>query len=271
MATTYLGLATPTTGAEAGTWGDTVNNNVSGYLDDYFAKPLALSLASSNVTLTQAQARCQMIRMTGVLLGDITISPDTGVLWNGFRCVQNLTTGSFSVTFSNAGGSVVIPQGRNVIVFLDTTNGPRIMSVAGSSTADPVPVGTKWAFYQAAAPSGYTQDTSLNDYAIRIVDSTGAGTGGSVNFSTLFARTSVDEYTLQIADIPSHSHAFPSGTGSGASGFITNGGNFASFQSGSSGNLGVGSPTAATGGGGAHTHAIDMRVKYADFIIAARA
>lgn len=258
MSTTYLGLATPTTGSSAGVWGDTVNNEISGYLDDYLAKPLALSLTSSNYTLTQAEARCQMIRITGTLLANVAVS-GAAVLWNGFRCFQNLTSGSFSVTFTNAGGSVVIPQGRNGVVYMDPVNGPRIVSLVGSSTADPVPVGTKWAFYQAAAPSGYTQDTSLNDYALRIVSATGAGTGGSVNFSTLFARTATDSYTLTIADIPAHTHAYQNSAG--GSGDIAAGSSFSRNQN---------TTTSSTGGGGGHSHAIDMRVKYADFILAAR-
>lgn len=261
MATTYLGLATPATGTQAGTWGDTVNNEVSGYLDDYFAKPLALSLSASNVTLTQAQARCQMLRMTGALLASVVID-GAGVLWNGFRCFQNLTTGSFTVTFTNAGGSVVIPQGRNGVVYMDPVNGPRIVSLVGTTTADPVPAGTKWAFYQASAPSGYTQDTSLNDYALRIVNTTGAGTGGSVNFSTLFARTSVDSYTLQIADIPSHTHQFNT--------YVQTGGSTSNPAGAGGGAPYGGFTTNSTGGGGGHSHAIDMRVKYADFILAAR-
>lgn len=259
MATTYLGLSTPTTGTQAGSWGDTVNNEVSGYLDDYFAKPLALSLTSSNYTLTQAEARCQMIRITGTLLANVAVS-GAAVLWNGFRCFQNLTSGSFSVTFTNAGGSVVIPQGRNGVVYMDPVNGPRIVSLVGSSTADPIPTGTKWAFYQASAPSGYTQDTSLNDYALRIVSGTGAGTGGSVNFSTLFARTTVDATTLTEAQIPTHTHTAGSTTTAAA------GASQAVIAPPAAGNF----ATTGTGGGSSHTHSIDMRVKYADFIIAAR-
>lgn len=264
MSTTYLGLATPLTGSEAGTWGDTVNNEVSGYLDDYLGKPLALSLTSSNYTLTQAEARCQMIRITGTLLASVVVT-GAAVLWNGLRSFQNLTSGNFTVSFTNAGGTVVIPQGRNGLVYMDPVNGPRIVSLVGSSTADPVPVGTKWAFYQAAAPSGYTQDTSLNDYALRIVSGAGAGTGGSVNFSTLFARTATDGYTLLIADIPSHSHTERVGSAG-------SGGNLAVAATTSIvANTNTVNTTDVAGGGGSHAHDIDMRVKYADFIIAARA
>ena len=261
MSTALMGYYAPADGADPGTWGSSLNSGFTGYVDVNFAGLSTLAITGATYTLSAAEARSQMLRITGTLLQNCTISPGGGVLWNGFRCVENLTTGAFTITLSNV-GTVVIPQGRRGIVFIDTTNGPRIVSLVGTTNADPVPVGTKWAFYQASAPSGYTQDTSLNDYALRIVNSTGAGTGGSVNFSTLFARTSVDNYTLQITDIPSHSHTFATTPASGAA-------TSAPYGTGTGGVAGT-ITTSAVGGGGAHTHAIDMRVKYADFILAAR-
>lgn len=261
MATPLLGLYTPTTGTDAGTWGDGWNNEGSTYLDNIIAGRTTLNLTSSDVLLTAAQARTQMLYCSGALLADIDISPDTGVLWYGLRSITNVTSGNFALTLTNSAGSLTIPQGRRCMVYIDNTTGPQIMSTAGTVAADPVPAGTKWAFYQAAAPSGYTQDTSLNDYAIRLVNSTGAGTGGSVNFSTLFARTATDAHTLTESQIPAHYHTY--GT--------SNPGNFGSGSAQSIyGTTGGSYQTSTTGGGGSHTHNIDMRVKYADFIIASR-
>jgi hypothetical protein len=208
-----------------------------------------------------------MIRCTGTLTGNIIIAPDTAVLWYGIRCVENVTTGSFSITLSNA-GTVVIPQGRRCLVFIDSTNGPRIIGMAGTTSADVLPTGTVMTFFQAAAPSGWTQNVTYNDYAMRIVNSTGAGTGGSVAFSTLFARTATDNYTLLTADIPAHNHtAVPASGGTfvtylGSGGTILPAGSF-----GTPSNVTVGN----TGGGGAHSHGLDMRVKYLDMVLAARA
>lgn len=50
-----------------------------------------------------------------------------------------------------------------------------------------VPVGTKMVFFQASAPSGWTQDTGNNDKALRVVSGTGGGTGGTASFSTFNA------------------------------------------------------------------------------------
>lgn len=264
-ATALMGYEVPTSGSLSGTWGDTLNSNVMGFLDLNFAGLLTLSLSSSAVVLTAAQARCQMIRCTGTLLSNITISPDAGVLWYGIKCIENVTSGSFTVTLSNA-GTVVIPQGRRVVVFIDSTNGPRIVGMAGTTSADVLPTGTAITFFQAAAPSGWTQNVTYNDYALRIVNSTGGGTGGSVNFSTLFARTATDSYTLLTADIPAHSHGVTGGvTGGTAAGTVSESG--AVIFAKTPATIAISN----TGGGGGHTHALDMRLKYLDMVLAARA
>ena len=261
-ATALMGYAVPTSGSLSGTWGDTLNTDVMGFLDLNFAGLLTLSLSSSAVALTAAQARCQMIRCTGTLLANITIAPDTAVLWYGIRCIENVTSGSFSITLSNA-GTVVIPQGRRALVFIDSTNGPRIIGMAGTTSADVLPTGTAMTFFQAAAPSGWTQNVTYNDYAMRIVNSTGAGTGGSVAFSTLFARTATDSYTLLTADIPSHTHSTSVPALTGAVG--GSGGQGVPF------NNSTAYTSTATGGGGGHSHGLDMRLKYLDMVLAARA
>lgn len=43
----------------------------------------------------------------------------------------------------------------------------------------PAPSGTKLVFYQASPPTGWTQDTANNDYMMRVVSTSGGGTGGS--------------------------------------------------------------------------------------------
>ena len=57
--------------------------------------------------------------------------------------------------------------------------------------------GTKMVFFQAAAPADWTQDTTHNDKALRVVSGTGAGSGGSSSFAT---------------GAPAHTHTGPSHT-----------------------------------------------------------
>lgn len=52
MPSTLLSLATPTTGTESGTWGDLVNNGLTSYLDIAIAGGLAVTITTTDVTLT---------------------------------------------------------------------------------------------------------------------------------------------------------------------------------------------------------------------------
>lgn len=142
------------------------------------------------------------------------------------------------------------------------------------SLSPPVPVtipsGSKTVWFQAAAPTGWTQDTTHNDKALRIVSGAGGGTGGSVAFATAFASKAVtgtnSPVTLDNTNIPAHTHTYERAfTGSG------NG------LGGSSPYITVGSVTASGsyGSSGAHNHAftgtaINLAVQYVDMIIATK-
>lgn len=267
--TSLKGYSVQASGTNAGTWGagnpgNDLNTGVMGIMDLNMAGVLTLNLASSSATLSATDVQNCMIRCTGVLTGNRTISASGGVTtFNGFYCFENVTTGSFSVTVTTGTGSVALPQSRRGILFLDGTNAPRIIAIAGSTSADPIPVGTVMLFYQNAAPSGWTISSALNDYAIKIVSSAGGVTSGSVNYSTLFGRTATDSTTLTTNQIPSHTH----GITYDANGALAGGTAFTA-------NLGAGGTTAttvATGGGAGHTHPLDMRVKTAAIILATKA
>ena len=118
--------------------------------------------------------------------------------------------------------------------------------------------GTRLAFNQTAAPTGWTKDTTaaLNDSIMRIVTGT-IGSGGSTAFSTFNGQTATAAYTLTIADIPSHNH-----TGGGGNGATVNTGKGATSR--------VAASTGFTGGGGAHSHGLTTSIKYNDFIIASK-
>jgi hypothetical protein len=164
---------------------------------------------------------------------------------------------------------------------LDASNqaASRVLSMNGSNDAmvwiTPTsgfdfPSGTVMLFFQASAPTGFTQVTTQNNKALRIVSGTGGGTGGSVNFTTAFSDKSgslsgatVGGTTLTTSQMPSHNHSL---SGSGASGGnVTKSGGTGTFNTGS------------TGGNASHTHSItggsvdfDLEVEYIDVIIASR-
>ena len=268
-------LSVQAAGSASGTWGaggvtgDDLNTGVMGPIDSGFAGVSTFSLSASNVSLTftaggGGDVQNAYWRFTGTLLANIVVSPTAGdatTYFNGFYMFENVTSGNFTITLQNASGSVVLPQGRRGVIFVNTTNSlaPRIVSLVGSGSADPIGAGSKTLFYNTAAPSGWTA-VALNDYAIKIVTAGSGGvTSGSVAYSTLFGRTATDSHTLTANEIPSHTHSYlgtVAGSGMSAGGSWTPNG-----QTLTSG---------ATGGGAGHTHPLDMRVQTAAFSLASR-
>lgn len=254
----------PGTWGSGGTTGDDLNTGVMSILDTRFAEPSAFSVSSSNVTLSYANVQTNILRFTGTLLANITVSPDTGgspiaaSYFNGVYAFENLTTGSFTITLQNATGGVVLPQGRRGLVYVSTINSlaPRILAGGNGDIA----AGSKTLFYNTSAPTGWTA-VALSDYAIKIVATGNGGvTSGSVAYSTLFGRTATDAHTLTTAQIPSHTHSIAHGS--------SGGGGSSNIAGGASGS--TTSNTAATGGGDSHTHNLDMRVTTAAFVLATR-
>lgn len=123
--------------------------------------------------------------------------------------------------------------------------------------------GTVMLFFQASAPTLWTQVASNNDSAIRIVSGTGGGTGGSVAFETAFASQAVAGSnagtSITISTMAAHTHTVPKTTACEAGIFFPYVGGASSSTSGS------------TGGGATHTHTftgtpIDLDVQYIDVI-----
>lgn len=138
------------------------------------------------------------------------------------------------------------------------------------------PAGTKLLFHQAAAPTGWTKQTTVNDAALRVVSgTTGGGTGGSLAFSTLFAAGkavtlsgNVGATTLTVAQLASHTHKMRINGDTGTA------------QSGAAPQTSAEKyqvATYSTGSSASHTHTLSgkatiaLNVKYTDVIICAKA
>lgn len=169
------------------------------------------------------------------------------------------------------------------------TNGLTFPNATTQNTAavSSVPAGAITNFANAAAPTGWTQVTTYNDYAMRIVSGTGGGTGGSVGFTTAFTSQSVtgttDATTLSLSQIPSHNH-FGSAV-QVARTVPDQSAPFRTYVSFTNNVQGTGTTTATSdsdgttgfrvasnGSGGSHTHsfsstAINLAVQYVDNIL----
>jgi len=144
------------------------------------------------------------------------------------------------------------------------------------SSASQFVSGTLMLFQQTSSPTGWTKQTTHNDKALRVVSGS-ASSGGSVAFTSAFASQAVSgtvgtsgATTLSEEQIPSHTHTYTwFGSYYGLGPYVPNPEAAGAPQ---------GTQTAATGGGGSHTHsggsftgtAINLAVQYVDLIIASK-
>lgn len=269
--TSAKGYSTQTAGSNVGTWGagnpgNDLNTGVMSIMDANMGGITSLSLASTaTVNLTAAQCQNAMLSLTGTLTLNVTISNNSNLMV-GFFYFENLTSGAFTVKISNGvGSSLLLPQSMRGVFWIDATSGPRMMSTVGSTNPSILQVtgNAITPFYNSTAPAGWTINNTLSDFGARIVN--GGTTGGSANNTagrTAYSTANTGDYTLQIADIPSHTHAFTynnagyqNAANNAVSGIVQSGG-------------GVSVNTQSTGGGGAHRHAATSNIQTADFVLA---
>lgn len=169
--------------------------------------------------------------------------------------------------------------------YFDTT-GTFVMAVGATSAGaivDAFPTGTKLAFNQAAAPTGWTKDVTHNDKALRVVSGAGGGSGGSVAFTTAFASqtpTGTNSGTaITTAQMPLHGHPYRSSFNSNSGSTVTGGMMVSTAAVLATSPEFTGAPSdtqgqqiGGTGGGATHTHtftgnAINLAVQYIDIII----
>jgi hypothetical protein len=83
-------------------------------------------------------------------------------------------------------------------------------SIAGLLGTLPAPVGTRLPFFQAAPPTGWSLVTDFNNYMLRVVNSTGGGSGGT---DSPILNDKVASHTHPASSIvtdPGHSHTYVS-------------------------------------------------------------
>ena len=167
------------------------------------------------------------------------------------------TSGTVSLTAPDVAGTTVLT--------LPATSGTVVVTPTGVAG---FPSGTRMAFQQTSAPTGWTKDTTaaINDSVLRLVTGS-VSSGGSTAFSTFNGQTTVGATTLSTSQIPSHQHRAMSlynGDYLYAPAETLTGATWVSFGGSASRNAHTGSE----GGGGSHNHSITTAIKYYDFIIA---
>jgi hypothetical protein len=315
----------------------------AGYLSKSVAGSSNITLTTANASDT-AESSNKVIELTGALTGDIVVFipaveseylffnnttgsqtltiAATGHTANGALVTQGaysrvycdgssnfnvevstslLGTTTFKDTVTAGGGNIILRTNGAVSATTYTGSGANLTDI------EAFPSGTKQLFYQASAPTGWTQDTTaaLGNAALRVVVGTGGGTGGSDTFQTVFSSSktteskslpvtgsltgSIGATTLTTPQIPSHQHKPTKASPPGQNPAPTR-----SFDTGTFNNRRA-EPTPtlsddsfpSTGGGGSHTHPFTgslssattasssfavptMDVKHANVIVAAK-
>jgi hypothetical protein len=240
-------------------------------------------------SMTQAVADARYVNITGDTmtggvntpassvnqLGDVYAirSANTGIVFFGsniaqyiyFDGTQFLFQGApIQASLNAASAAVTAAPGDNDTSVATTAFVQAALAAAGGGG---FPAGTKTVFYQAAAPTGWTRITTVDDVGLRVVGSGGAPGGavqGTSNFSVVFSQTVTGNTTLLQSQIPSHTHTVNQSTNAGVLG-NTSGGS-ANFWYAYAGTFNAG----VTGGDGAHSHPVTLNLKFVDLILASK-
>ena len=233
--TTRIRLEKQGDGENANTWGTRLNQNVIDMVDEAVAGYESINVsAQSSITLTAAngttdQSRNFGLRFTGALTANCTVvAPSAEKVYY----ISNETSGGKGIVIKSGSAKTTVTPGGTTLVATDGTNISKISSEFES--------GTRMAFAQAAAPTGWTVETSTiyNNSALRIITAatsgTGGGSGGTISFNNAFNTAiqvtvagdtvngtlsgNVSATVLTTAQIPAHRHLMFANTTVGNSG-----------------------------------------------------
>ena len=230
---------------------------------------------ASTIVARDASGNFSAGTVSAALTGNVTgnVSGSSG------SCTGNAATATTAT--NQSGGTVSATTGS----FSSTVTGPT--AAAGTNTtqlattafvvtaianAQPIPAGTVSLFYQAAAPTGWTQVVTQNNKAIRVVSGTGGGTGGTTAFTSVFASRSVPllQHTHVLTD-PGHSHSWQAYNGQAGNNygfnFVAGLANFAGYTPYGVDSSTTGITMANAGTAGA---SMDFAVQYIDVILCSK-
>ena len=126
------------------------------------------------------------ITNNGITSGVLTFSVPYNAPGTLYYICQNHSAMVGTITISDAG-----PEGPPGPPGTDGDDGedgtPGTPGTPGGAGPAGVPSGATMLFYQSSAPTGWTQVTTQNNKALRVVSGSGGGTGGSSAFTSAFS------------------------------------------------------------------------------------
>ncbi len=191
-------------------------------------------------------------------------------------------TGAKALRYRNAAiAAGYLAANRTYDFVYDGTYYQLVGDINTDSTA--IPKGTRMLFYQASAPSGWTQlkDTELTDATIRLVTGGAGVTEGSRAFQDVFkdglastnaaAGGTVGNTTLTESQMPSHRHSITTCADNGTSNSYPMGpGDTQRTQTNWTANTGGSGAHAHSFTGTSHNHSLNLNVKRATCMVCSK-
>jgi hypothetical protein len=220
--TTLLGLAKPVSGTESGTWGDTVNTNLTDYLDSAVAGTQIISGSLTAVTLSKTtgaslsqagtgstgSSQYQIIRCTGNPASLLTITVPAA---DKTYVVINATSTSQSVKIVGAGPTtgITILSGKTSIV---AWNGTDFVEITPSTISGTLPVANGGTGVTTSTGSGNVVLSTSPTLTTPVLGTPSSGTLSSctvdgtngVGYINIPQNSQSAAYTLVAADAGKH-------------------------------------------------------------------
>ena len=219
--TSNLRLALPTTGAESGTWGDTVNNSITTLVDTAIAGLASLTMTTADYTLSSAngatdEARCMFLTIGGTPgAARNIIVPALSKLY----IVYNNSTGGYAQTVkTSAGTGISVPNGSRAVLYCDGTNVVTAATYASAMTlGTALPVASGGTGLSSAGTSGYVLASNGSAFvATDLAATTNVWTGTQTFTNSLLkllgSSTGVTTFASANAGASNYTITFPAAT-----------------------------------------------------------
>jgi len=214
--TTYtplLKLALPVSGTLDGTWGDTVNDNITSMVDEAVAGLATINTWSTNShTLTTAdgttaESRAAILKFTDTgtaLTGNATvICPASSKLYVADNSVGN----SYTVTLKTSSGTgIAVPDGTAMLLYCDGTNvveavsNAASLSIAGKAISLAGSLTTAGAYALTLTSTGATNVTLPTTGTLSTLDGTETFTNKTLTSPTISGGDITGITDLAVAD-----------------------------------------------------------------------
>lgn len=161
-------LTQPLVGGDSGTWGGVLNSGVMGQLDTILGATQAISISSTDITLTISQWNNAALSVTGALTGNHNIilpynANSSSVAVGGLFVVANNTSGAFNLSvYTQAAGALVTFTGVIVATVLTASSVTGTFVVGQSVFGTGVAAGTTISSFGSGSGGAGTYNLSVS-------------------------------------------------------------------------------------------------------------